>query len=174
MTPGEEEIMRIYENRIYCPPDMIVKSGGFWIISSSMKPGQSCLLQTAPKQPVVEASHSDLELEELLRDTTEPSTPPDQSPTPESPLTPGAARITEGASYGTTEDMEAVVDELQVLVEERLPWLKDDISSSETSTPRTPSPDIELGDLSKSEEPTPELSDEVFRFRDPKQLLMYW
>ena len=164
MTPGEEEILMIYKDGIYCPPDMIEKPGGFWIKGSSMKPGESCSLQTAPQQPVVEASDSDLELEELLRDTTEPSTPPDQSPTPESPLTPGAARITEGASYGTTEDMEAVVDELQAFVEEQFPWLKDDISLSETSNSRTPSPDIELGDLSKSEEPTPELSDEVFRF----------
>ena len=28
MTPDEEEIMRIYENRIYCPPDMTEKPGG--------------------------------------------------------------------------------------------------------------------------------------------------
>ena len=45
-------------------------------------------------------------------------------------------------------DPEAVVDELQAWVEERLPWLKDDVSSSENSNPRTPSPDKELGDLS--------------------------
>ena len=69
--------------------------------------------------------------------------------------------------------MGAVVDELQAWVEERLPRLKDNISSSETSNPRTPSPDIELEDLSESEEaalenPTPELLNEVFRFRDPK------
>ena len=42
------------------------------------------------------------------------------------------------------------MDELQAWVEE--PWLKEDISSSETSDPRTPSPDIELGDLSESED----------------------
>ena len=41
MTPGEEEIMRIYADGIYCSPDMIEKSGGFWITSSSMKPGES-------------------------------------------------------------------------------------------------------------------------------------
>ena len=71
--------------------------------------------------------------------------------------------------------MEAVVDELQALVKERLPWLKDDISSSETSNNKTPSPDIELWDLSESEEAapedlTPELLNEVFRFRDPEQV----
>ena len=48
------------------------------------------------------------------------------------------------------------MDELKAWVEERLPWLKDDISSSETSNPRTPSSDIELGDLSESEEAAPE------------------
>ena len=74
MTPGEEEILRIYKDGIYCPPDMIEKPVGFWILGSSIKPGESCYLQTAPQQPVVEASDSDLELEELLRDTTEPST----------------------------------------------------------------------------------------------------
>ena len=52
MTPGEEEISRIYEDEIYRPPDMIEK-------------------------PVVETSqnNSDSELEELLRDTPEPGTP---------------------------------------------------------------------------------------------------
>ena len=129
---------------------MIVKSGGFWITSSSMKPGESCSLQTAPQQPVAAASKSDLKLEELLRDTPEPSTPPVQSPAPGPLLTPGAAKITEEASYGKTEDMGAVVDELQAWVEEQLPWLKGDTSSSETSNPRTPSLDIELGKLSKS------------------------
>ena len=113
--------------------------------------------------------------EELLRDTPEPSTPPVQSPIPRSPLTPGAARITEGAFYEPTEDLGAVVDELQALVEELLPRLKLDISSFETSNPRTPSPDKELEDLSESKEatpenPTPELLDGVFKFRDPEPL----
>ena len=67
------------------------------------------------------------------------------------------------------------MDELQAWVEEQLPWLKEDISSSETSNPRTPSPDIELGDLSESEEAAPkhlvpELQNEVFRFRDPEPI----
>ena len=162
MTPGEEEIMRINADGIYCSLDMIEKSGDLWITSSSMKPGESCSLHTAPQQPVAAASESYSELEELLRDTPEPSTPPVQSPTPEYPLTPGAARITEEASYETTEDIEDVVDELQALVKERLPWLKDDISPTKASNPMTPSTDIELEDLSESEEaapsdPSPEL-----------------
>ena len=45
MTSREEEIMRIHEDGIYCSPDMIEKSGGFWITSSSMKPGETCSLQ---------------------------------------------------------------------------------------------------------------------------------
>ena len=106
MTPGEKEIMMIHEDGIYCSLDIIEKSGGFWITSSSKKPGESCSLQTAPQLPVTAASDLDSELEELLRDTHETSTPPVQSPTPE----PGEARITERASHRTTGDLEAVVD----------------------------------------------------------------
>ena len=65
------------------------------------------------------------------------------------------------------------MDELQVWGEEQLPWLKDDKSSSKTSNPRTPRPDLELGDFSVSEEAAPEdlvpeLLNGVFRFRDPE------
>ena len=49
------------------------------------------------------------------------------------------------------EDMEDVADELQAIAEELLPWLKDGIFSSESCTPRTPNPDIELENLSESE-----------------------
>ena len=73
------------------------------------------------------------------------------SPIPEYPLTPGAAGRTKEAFYETAEDMEDVVDEVQAKVEERLPWLKDDISSYESSNPRTP---------------TPELLNETFEFRN--------
>jgi len=45
------------------------------------------------------------------------------------------------AANESAEDMEAVVDQRQDIVEGLLPWLKDDISSSGSSTP---SPDIEL------------------------------
>ena len=173
MTPGEEEIMRIHEDRIYCSPDKIERTGGFWITSSSVRQGESCSRQTAPQQPIPTASDSDSELEELLRDTPEPGTPPVQYPGPGPSFSPGAARITEVAAYRTTGDLEAVVDKLQAWVEEQLPWLKDDLSSSETSNLRTPSPDIELEDLSESEEAAPgniipELHKGVFRFRDPE------
>ena len=44
MTPGEEEISRIYEDGIYRPPDMIKKPGGLWVTGSptpeySLSPG---------------------------------------------------------------------------------------------------------------------------------------
>ena len=71
-----------------------------------------------------------MELEELLRDTPEPSTPPVQSPTPGPHLTPGEARITEEAPYRTTGDLKAVVDELQAWDEEQLLLLKEDVSAS--------------------------------------------
>ena len=89
-------------------------------MSSSRNLGESCSLQTAPQPPIVAASDYDSELEECLRDTLELSTPSVQSPPPSPPgppLTPGAARITEE------------LDELQVLGEEQLPWLKEYVSS---------------------------------------------
>ena len=138
-----------------------------------MNQGESCSLQTAPQQPVTAASDSESELKELLRDTPEPGTPPVQSLVPGPSSTLGAARITGEAAYKTTGDLKAVVDELQAWVEKQLPWLKDDISSSETSNPRTTSPDIELEDFSESEEAAledivPELHNGLFRFRDPE------
>ena len=48
MTPGEEEISRIYEDKIYHPPDLIEKPGDLWIARSNMRPGENYSLQTAP------------------------------------------------------------------------------------------------------------------------------
>ena len=116
MTPGEKEIIGSYEDAIYRPPDMTEKSGSLQIKGFGFRPGRSCSLQTALHQPVVEAADSDLELEELLRDTLEPGTPQFCSPTLESPLTSGAARINPEAAKESAEDMEAVVDQLQAIV----------------------------------------------------------
>ena len=65
---GEEEIMRIYGDGIYCPLDMIEKPGGLHIEGYRIRDGGSCSLQAAPHHHIVEA-YSDLELDELLRDT---------------------------------------------------------------------------------------------------------
>ena len=81
--------------------------------------------------------YSDPEIEDHLRDTPEPRTPPVRSLTPERPLTPGAARIAVEAVNGPVVNVEAVVEIL-------LPWLKHDIYSSKSSNPRTPSPEIEV------------------------------
>ena len=61
------------------------------------------------------------------------------------PLTPRAARI-------TVETANKLVVNVRAVVERLLPWLKDGISSSESSNTRTPSPDIELGDIFEFEE----------------------
>jgi len=42
MTPGEEEIMRIYEDGIYRPPDMIEIPGGLQIKRSEMDEAACC------------------------------------------------------------------------------------------------------------------------------------
>jgi C4-type Zn-finger protein len=44
-------------------------------------------------------------------------------------------------------NVEGVVERLQAVVEGLLPWLKDDVSSSESSNFRTPSSDIELEEM---------------------------
>ena len=64
-------------------------------------------------------------------------------------------------------------DALQEILKDMLPWLKDDISSSEAPTPRFPSQDIALEDLSGPEEaapnkPNPELLNEESESRDPE------
>ena len=122
MTLGEEEVMRIYEDGIYRPPDMTEKPRGVQIKEFGVRPGRRCSLQNRV----------------LLL-----CTPPVPSPTPESPLSPGAARILVEAANESEENMEAVVDRFKAVV---------DIFSSDSSDPRTPSPAIELEDLLEFEE----------------------
>lgn len=38
MTPREEEIMRIYEDRVYPPPDLIERPEGFYIVRFRVRP----------------------------------------------------------------------------------------------------------------------------------------
>ena len=116
------------------------------------------------------------DIEKLLRDTPEPGTPLVRSLTPERTLTPGATRIPIEAAKKPAEDMDAVVDRLQVVVKGLLPWLKDDISSSESSNPRTPSPDIELEDIFEFEEsaqkdPDPEQLNKISKVEEGAKIV---
>ena len=104
MAQGEEEIMRIYEDKIYGPPDMTEKPGGLYIEGYIIRDGQSCSLQAAPHHPVMEA-YSDLELEGLLRDTPEPRYTPVPTLDLEFPLPPGAAMISTKAVNVSAGDM---------------------------------------------------------------------
>ena len=77
-------------------------------------------------------------------------------------LTPRAARITVAAAN-------------KLVVERLLPWLKDGISSSESSNPRTSSPDIELGEILKFQEafqidPESKQLNETFEFQGAAQI----
>ena len=63
MTPGEEEIMRIYEDGIYRTSDLTERTGGLWITGRI-----SPLLEPTLFTPV-ETIDSDPELDELLRDS---------------------------------------------------------------------------------------------------------
>ena len=116
---------------------------------------------------------SNTEIEDFLSVNPELGTHTVNIPTTEKPLAHRAIRITLGAAR-TYE--EAVVDEPQVWgKKEQLPWLKEDVSSSETSNPRTSNPHLKLGDSSESEEAapgnlSPELHDEVYRIRDPEPI----
>ena len=61
---------------------------------------------------------------------------------------------------------------MEAVEEELMPWLKDDISSSEPSNPGTPSLDIELGEIIKPEkaaqmDPEPE---QLFHFHDVQEV----
>jgi len=68
ITPSEEEIMRIYEDRIFCPPDMTEKPGGLQIKRFGVRPERHCSFQTAIHRSVVEAAKEQDDLEaELLQ-----------------------------------------------------------------------------------------------------------
>ena len=64
MTPGEEEIMRIYEDGIYRASDLTERTGGLWItgrISPLLEPTLFTPVETVDSGP---------ELDELLRDSS--------------------------------------------------------------------------------------------------------
>ena len=68
---------------------MIEVSGGLWITGD---PSGGCSLWTASIQSTVEMEDPDSELEELLKDSLEPWTPPKQPPPPEYPYLPGVSQ----------------------------------------------------------------------------------
>ena len=117
MTPGEEEIMRIYEDGIYRAPDLIERTGGFWITGRI-----SPLLESAVIAPV-NMIESDPELDEPLRDSPnilEPS------------ITPSFPIFQETIAQSRT-DARVAADTLQRNLEDMLPWLRDSSSQSESS-----------------------------------------
>ena len=81
----------------------------------------------------------DSEVEELLRDSSEPWTPPTQPTPPDYPHLPGIVWTAEQLVYAAGRDKKRLIDALQEILENMLTWLKDDISSSEASAPRTSS-----------------------------------
>ena len=65
MTTGEEDIMRIYEDGIYRPSDLIERTGRLWITGRISPSSEPTLF------PSVEIVDSDPELDELLRDSSD-------------------------------------------------------------------------------------------------------
>ena len=120
MTPGEEEIMRIYEDGIYRAPDLIERTGGFWITGRI-----SPLLESTVIAPVDEID-SDPELDEPLRDSPDMLEP---SRIPSSPT----FQETIAQLRTATSNTRIVTDALQRNLEDSLPWLRDGSPQSESS-----------------------------------------
>ena len=119
MTPGEEEIMRIYEDGIYRATNMIERSGGLWITGRMSPLLDPSILTT------VETIDSDPELDELLRDSPdlwESSTSPYPSILQDVRQETDQWRITAQATR-------IVTFTLQGILEDMLPWLRDDSSN---------------------------------------------
>ena len=83
---------------------------------------------------------SDIDIEDLLRDTPESGATPVRSTTLERPLTPGSASITVGAAMKWAVNTVAVTERM-------LFWLQDDISFLESYSPGAISPEKELGEI---------------------------
>ena len=119
MTPGDEEIMRIYEDGIYRATNMIERSGGLWITGRMSPLLDPSILTT------VETIDSDPELDELLRDSSdlwESSTSPYPSILQDVRQETDQWRITAQATR-------IVNDTLQGILEDMLPWLRDELSN---------------------------------------------
>ena len=115
MTPGEEEIMRIYEDGIYRTSDLIERTGGLWI-TGRISPSSGPTL--FPAEETEEIVDTDLELDELLRDS------PDIWETPPA-ISPPISQETSNQLRTTTSITRARTDTLQEVLEDSLPWLRD-------------------------------------------------
>ena len=118
MTPGEQEIMRIYEDGIYRASDLTERTGGLWITGRI-----SPLLEPTLFTPV-EIVDSDPELDELLRDSSDIW---ETSPA----LSPPIFQETITQLRTTTSITRAMTDTLHVVLEDSLPWLRDGSPQSE-------------------------------------------
>ena len=114
MTPGEEEIKRIYEDGIYRASDLTERTGGI-----------SPLLEPTLFTPV-EIVDSDPELDELLMDFSDIW---ETSPTPSSPI----FQETIAQLRTTTSITRAMADALHGVLEDSLPWLRDGSPQSESN-----------------------------------------
>ena len=112
--------MRIYEDGIYRAPDLIERTGGFWITGRI-----SLLLESAVIAPV-DMKESDPELDELLRDSPDELEP---SRIPSSP----SFQETVTQLRTATSNTRVVTDALQRNLEDMFPWLRDGSSQSESS-----------------------------------------
>ena len=119
MNPGEKEIIRIYKNGIYRATNMIERSGGLWITEWMSPLLDPSILTT------VEIIDSDPELDELLRDS------PDlwESSTPPYPSILQDVRQEADQWRTTAQATMIVTDTLQGVLEDMLPWLRDDSSN---------------------------------------------
>ena len=68
MTPGEEKIMRIYEDGIYRTSDLIERTGGLWITGRISPSSEPTLFSSEEIEEMVD---TDPELDELLRDSSD-------------------------------------------------------------------------------------------------------
>ena len=115
MTPGEEDIMRIYEDGIYRPSDLIERTGGLWNtgrISPSFEP---TLFSSEEIEEIVD---TDPELDEPLRDSSD-------TWETSSALSPPISQETSNQLRTTTSITRAMTDALHEVFENSLPWLRD-------------------------------------------------
>ena len=121
MTPGKEEIMRIYEDGIYRTSDLIERTGGLWITERISPTSEPILF---PAEKIEEIVDTDPELDELLRDSSDIW---ETSPA----LLPPISQETSNQLRTMTSFTRAMTDALHEVLEDSLPWLRDGSPQSE-------------------------------------------